>query len=99
MAPEVEEVEEAKEEEEKMSEVLTREEVQSMISEAIKSMNQELKKVSKAIAERDAQIEKLGKTATPAIRKAPVQKEVKPLNLSNHSVAERVAIIQNHFMQ
>lgn len=99
ITPEVEEVEEAKEEEEKMSEVLTREEVQSMISEAIKSMSQELKKINKAIAERDAQIEKLGKTATPAIRKAPVQKEVKPLNLSNHSVAERVAIIQNHFMQ
>lgn len=93
-------VEEAKKDEEKMAaEVLTREEVQSMILDALKGISEELSKVHQAIEDRDAKIEKLGKTATPAIRKAPVVKESKPLNLNNLSTAERVKVIQNHFLQ
>ena len=90
-------VEGAQKEEEKMAaEVLTREEVQSMILDALKGVSEELSKVEKALEERDAKIEKLGKTATPGISKAPVHKQSTPVNLSNLSEAERVRILMSN---
>jgi uncharacterized protein GlcG (DUF336 family) len=89
------EVEDAKEEE-KMSEVLTREEVQNMIADALNNINAQLSAVTKAIEEKEAKIEKLAKSSTPKVPKAPVQKQSTPLNLSNLSEAERVRILMTN---
>ena len=88
-------VEEAKEEEQ-MSEVLTREEVQNMIADALNNINAQLSAVTKAIEEKEAKIEKLAKSSTPKVPKAPVQKQSTPLNLSNLSEAERVRILMTN---
>lgn len=95
---------EAKEEEEEMSEepqeveasseVLTREEVAGMISEAIEATKAEF---SSQIKERDAKITELSKQATKSISRAPKMEVQAPVDLSKLSITERVAAIHNQF--
>lgn len=96
--PEVE-AEEEKEEEmaeqvEASSEVLTREEVAAMISEAIEATKAEF---SSQIKERDSKITELSKQATPSLSRAPKMEAPKPLDLKKLSIKERVAAIHNQF--
>jgi hypothetical protein len=98
-APEVE-AEEEKEEEmkaeevEASSEVLTREAVEGMIAEAIEATKKEF---SSQIEERDAKITELSKQATPSIARAPKMEIPTPVNLTELSMKERIAAIQNQF--
>lgn len=92
--------EEAKKDEEKMSEdVLTREEVAQMIQDAVEAATTNLSKQFKSeLGKKDAEIQKLAKTATPSLPKAPARRERQALNLTNLSTDQRVAAIQSHFM-
>jgi len=98
-APEVE-AEEEKEEEmkaeevEASSDVLTREAVEGMIAEAIEATKKEF---SSQIEERDAKITELSKQATPSIARAPKMEIPTPVNLTELSMKERIAAIQNQF--
>ena len=97
--PEVE-AEEDKEEEmqaqevEASSEVLTREAVAGMIAEAVAEAKKEF---SSQIEERDAKITELSKQATPSISRAPKMEVPTPVNLTELSMKERIAAIQNQF--
>lgn len=97
--PEVE-AEEEKEEEmkaeevEASSEVLTREAVEGMIAEAIEATKKEF---SSQIEERDAKITELNKQASPSIARAPKMEIPTPVNLTELSMKERIAAIQNQF--
>jgi len=97
--PEVE-AEEEKEEEmkaeevEASSDVLTREAVEGMIAEAIEATKKEF---SSQIEERDAKITELSKQATPSISRAPKMEVPTPVNLTELSMKERIAAIQNQF--
>ena len=96
------EAEEEKEEEMKAeteevqasSEVLTREAVEGMIAEAIEATKKEF---SSQIEERDAKITELSKQATPSIPRAPKMEVPTPVNLTELSMKERIAAIQNQF--
>ena len=96
------EAEEEKEEEMKAeteevqasSEVLTREAVEGMIAEAIEATKKEF---SSQIEERDAKITELSKQATPSISRAPKMEVPTPVNLTELSMKERIAAIQNQF--
>lgn len=96
------EAEEEKEEEMKAeteevqasSEVLTREAVEGMIAEAIEATKKEF---SSQIEERDAKITELSKQATPSIARAPKMEIPTPVNLTELSMKERIAAIQNQF--
>lgn len=92
--------EEAKKDEEKMSEdVLTREEVAQMIQDAVEAATTTLSKQFKSeLGKKDAEIQKLAKAATPSLPKAPARRERQALNLTNLSTDQRVAAIQSHFM-
>ena len=92
--------EEAKKDEEKMSEdVLTREEVAQMIHDAVEAASTTLSKQFKSeLGKKDAEIQKLAKAATPSLPKAPARRERQALNLTNLSTDQRVAAIQSHFM-
>lgn len=92
--------EEAKKDEEKMSEdVLTREEVAQMIQDAVEAASTALSKQFKSeLGKKDAEIQKLAKAATPSFPKAPARRERQALNLTNLSTDQRVAAIQSHFM-
>lgn len=98
--PEEAPAEEAKKDEEKMSEdVLTREEVAQMIQDAVEAATTTLSKQFKSeLGKKDAQIQKLAKAATPSLPKAPARRERQALNLTNLSTEQRVAAIQSHFM-
>lgn len=98
--PEAAPVEEAKKDEEKMSEeVLTREEVAQMIADAVEAASTNLSKQFKSeLGKKDAEIQKLAKAATPSLPKAPARRERSALNLTNLSTDQRVAAIQSHFM-
>lgn len=98
--PEAPVEEEAKKDEEKMSEdVLTREEVAQMIQEAVEAATTNLSKQFKSeLGKKDAEIQKLAKAATPSLPKAPARRERQALNLTNLSTDQRVAAIQSHFM-
>ena len=98
--PEAPVEEEAKKEEEKMSEdVLTREEVAQMIQDAVEAASTTLSKQFKSeLGKKDAEIQKLAKAATPSLPKAPARRERQALNLTNLSTEQRVAAIQSHFM-
>ena len=97
--PEVE-AEEEKEEEmkaeevEASSDVLTREAVEGMIAEAIEATKKEF---SSQIEERDAKITELSKQASPSIARAPKMEIPTPVNLTELSMKERIAAIQNQF--
>jgi vacuolar-type H+-ATPase subunit I/STV1 len=94
------EAEEEKEEEmkaeevEASSDVLTREAVEGMIAEAIEATKKEF---SSQIEERDAKITELSKQATPSISRAPKMEVPTPVNLTELSMKERIAAIQNQF--
>lgn len=94
------EAEEEKEEEmkaeevEASSEVLTREAVEGMIAEAIEATKKEF---SSQIEVRDAKITELSKQATPSISRAPKMEIPTPVNLTELSMKERIAAIQNQF--
>ena len=94
------EAEEEKEEEmkaeevEASSDVLTREAVEGMIAEAIEATKKEF---SSQIEERDAKITELSKQATPSIARAPKMEVKAPVNLTELSMKERIAAIQNQF--
>ena len=94
------EAEEEKEEEmkaeevEASSDVLTREAVEGMIAEAIEATKKEF---SSPIEERDAKITELSKQATPSIARAPKMEVKAPVNLTELSMKERIAAIQNQF--
>lgn len=98
--PEAPVEEEAKKDEEKMSEdVLTREEVAQMIQDAVEAASTTLSKQFKTeLGKKDAEIQKLAKAATPSLPKAPARRERQALNLTNLSTEQRVAAIQSHFM-
>lgn len=98
--PEAPVEEEAKKDEEKMSEdVLTREEVAQMIQDAVEAASTNLSKQFKSeLGKKDAEIQKLAKAATPSLPKAPARRERQALNLTNLSTDQRVAAIQSHFM-
>lgn len=98
--PEAPVEEEAKKDEEKMSEdVLTREEVAQMIQDAVEAASTTLSKQFKSeLGKKDAEIQKLAKAATPSLPKAPARRERQALNLTNLSTDQRVAAIQSHFM-
>lgn len=98
--PEAPVEEEAKKNEEKMSEdVLTREEVAQMIQDAVEAATTNLSKQFKSeLGKKDAEIQKLAKAATPSLPKAPARRERQALNLTNLSTDQRVAAIQSHFM-
>ena len=98
--PEAPVEEEAKKDEEKMSEdVLTREEVAQMIQDAVEAASTTLsKQFKKELGKKDAEIQKLAKAATPSLPKAPARRERQALNLTNLSTDQRVAAIQSHFM-
>ena len=98
--PEAPVEEEAKKDEEKMSEdVLTREEVAQMIQDAVEAASTALSKQFKSeLGKKDAEIQKLAKAATPSLPKAPARRERQALNLTNLSTDQRVAAIQSHFM-
>ncbi len=98
--PEAPVEEEAKKDEEKMSEdVLTREEVAQMIQDAVDAATTTLSKQFKSeLGKKDAEIQKLAKAATPSLPKAPARRERQALNLTNLSTDQRVAAIQSHFM-
>lgn len=98
--PEAPVEEEAKKDEEKMSEdVLTREEVAQMIQDAVEAATTTLSKQFKSeLGKKDAEIQKLAKAATPSLPKAPARRERQALNLTNLSTDQRVAAIQSHFM-
>lgn len=88
--PKAEEVEEV----EASSEVLTREEVAGMISEAIEATKAEF---SSQIEERDAKITELSKQATKSLSRAPKMEVQAPVDLKSLSIQERVAAIHNQF--
>ena len=94
------EAEEEKEEEmkaeevEASSEVLTREAVEGMITEAIEATKKEF---SSQIEERDAKITELSKQATPSIPRAPKMEAPVSVDLKSLSITERVAAIHNQF--
>lgn len=98
--PEAPVEEEAKKDEEKMSEdLLTREEVAQMIQDAVEAATTTLSKQFKSeLGKKDAEIQKLAKAATPSLPKAPARRERQALNLTNLSTEQRVAAIQSHFM-
>lgn len=98
--PEAPVEEEAKKDEEKMSEdVLTRKEVAQMIQDAVEAASTTLSKQFKSeLGKKDAEIQKLAKAATPSLPKAPARRERQALNLTNLSTDQRVAAIQSHFM-
>jgi len=98
--PEAPVEEEAKKDEENMSEdVLTREEVAQMIQDAVEAASTTLSKQFKSeLGKKDAEIQKLAKAATPSLPKAPARRERQALNLTNLSTEQRVAAIQSHFM-
>ena len=86
--------EEVTEEVQASSEVLTREAVEGMIAEAIEATKKEF---SSQIEERDAKITELSKQASPSIARAPKMEIPTPVNLTELSMKERIAAIQNQF--
>ncbi|MDB4675012.1 hypothetical protein OAF04_05815 [Flavobacteriaceae bacterium] len=86
--------EEVTEEVQASSEVLTREAVEGMIAEAIEATKKEF---SSQIEERDAKITELSKQASPSIPRAPKMEIPTPVNLTELSMKERIAAIQNQF--
>ena len=91
---EVEEDVEVEEPVEASADVLTREDVSSMIAEAVAEAKKEF---SSQLEERDNKITELSKQATPTLSRAPKMEAYKPVDLSKLSITERVAAIHNQF--
>ena len=75
---------------------LSREEVVSLIAKAVAEAKKEF---SSQIEERDAKITELSKQAAPSISRAPKMEVKAPVNLTELSMKERIAAIQNQFSQ
>ena len=73
---------------------LSREEVVSLIAKAVAEAKKEF---SSQIEERDAKITELSKQAAPSISRAPKMEVKAPVNLTELSMKERIAAIQNQF--
>mgnify|MGYP003637786833 CR=1 FL=1 len=93
---EVEEPVDATQEVEASADVLTREDVSSMIAEAVAEAKKEF---SSQLEERDNKITELSKQTTPTLSRAPKMEAYKPVDLSKLSITERVAAIHNQFSQ
>ena len=93
---EVEEPVDAAQEVEASADVLTREDVSSMIAEAVAEAKKEF---SSQLEERDNKITELSKQTTPTLSRAPKMEAFEPVDLSKLSITERVAAIHNQFSQ
>jgi len=89
-----EEVEEVVEEVEASVDMITREDVASMIADAVAEAKKEF---SSQLEERDNKITELSKQTTKTISRAPKMEAAKPVDLSKLSITERVAAIHNQF--
>ena len=89
-----EEVEEVVEEVEASADMITREDVASMIADAVSEAKKEF---SSQIEERDNKITELSKQTTKTISRAPKMEVAKPVDLSKLSIKDRVAAIHNQF--
>jgi len=88
------EVEEVVEEVEASVDMITREDVASMIADAVAEAKKE---ISLQIEERDKKITELSKQTTKTISRAPKMEVAKPVDLSKLSIKDRVAAIHNQF--
>jgi ABC-type proline/glycine betaine transport system ATPase subunit len=93
-APAEEVVEEVVEEVEASADMITREDVASMIADAVAEAKKEF---SSQLEERDNKITELSKQTTKTISRAPKMEAAKPVDLSKLSITERVAAIHNQF--
>ena len=93
-APAEEVVEEEVEEVEASVDMITREDVASMIADAVSEAKKEF---SSQIEERDNKITELSKQTTKTISRAPKMEVAQPVDLSKLSITERVAAIHNQF--
>jgi Fe-S cluster assembly scaffold protein SufB len=93
-APAEEVVEEVVEEVEASANMITREDVASMIADAVAEAKKEF---SSQLKERDNKITELSKQTTKTISRAPKMEAAKPVDLSKLSITERVAAIHNQF--
>ena len=89
-----EEVEEVVEEVAASADMITREDVASMIAKAVSEAKKEF---SSQLKERDNKITELSKQASPTLSRAPKMEAYQPVDLSKLSIQERVAAIHNQF--
>ena len=87
-------IEEVVEEVEASVDMITREDVASMIADAVSEAKKEF---SSQIEERDNKITELSKQTTKTISRAPKMEVAKPVDLSKLSIKDRVAAIHNQF--
>jgi hypothetical protein len=95
-APAEEVVEEVVEEVEASADMITREDVASMIAKAVSEAKKEF---SAQLKVRDNKITELSKQASPTLSRAPKMEAYQPVDLSKLSIKERVAAIHNQFSQ
>ena len=93
-APAEEVVEEVVEEVAASANMVTREDVASMIAKAVSEAKKEF---SAQLKVRDNKITELSKQTTKTISRAPKMEAAKPVDLSKLSITERVAAIHNQF--
>lgn len=93
-APAEEVAEEEVEEVEASVDMITREDVASMIADAVSEAKKEF---SSQIEERDAKITELSKTASTKISRAPKMEQKVQVDLTKLTMKERIAAIQNNF--
>ena len=93
-APSEEVVEEEVEEVEASVDMITREDVASMIADAVSEAKKEF---SSQIEQRDAKITELSKTASAKISRAPKMEQKVQVDLTKLTMKERIAAIQNNF--
>ena len=91
-----EEVEEVVEEVAASANMVTREDVASMIAKAVSEAKKEF---SAQLKVRDNKITELSKQASPTLSRAPKMEAYQPVDLSKLSIKERVAAIHNQFSQ
>jgi vacuolar-type H+-ATPase subunit H len=95
-APAEEVVEEVVEEVAASANMVTREDVASMIAKAVSEAKKEF---SSQLKVRDNKITELSKQASPTLSRAPKMEAYQPVDLSKLSITERVAAIHNQFSQ
>jgi len=93
-APSEEVVEEEVEEVEASVDMITREDVASMIADAVSEAKKEF---SSQIEQRDVKIIELSKAASAKISRAPKMEPKVQVDLTKLSMKERIAAIQNNF--
>jgi len=93
-APAEEVVEEEVEEVEASVDMITREDVASMIADAVSEAKKEF---SSQIEQRDVKITELSKAASAKISRAPKMEQKVQVDLTKLTMKERIAAIQNNF--